>query len=502
MKDLQKILNNSIKLWHGREHYKYQRKITHAIIDGIEKSRSGEETVEIPIELPRQSGKTTAVVDTVEFILAAGVRYFGKPLAIGIFAPEKEQASTDFDRLKMQYLELAKLGFSTKVKTKTDLKFPQKWNSKTIRLFDRQGRFLGEVYIFPITKTSHPESKTLDVIIIEETQDVDDDRMKKAVFPMGASTNALRVYVGTAGNRICYFKKQIDSNPRKIIIPLEEVFSDRQEMFNRSGDNSHLLYKKFVDHEIKENGIEDDYIQTQYYLKWIIGSGQFTTAEDIDALVGNFGLITENRKRILKDKDGNEIKKDPYPVFIGIDTAKHPDKTVVTALRNNEDLPKVKKKDEAEVVRGQICNWLVLRGENYEDQFEIITDWLKRFDNILGIGIDATGQGDFMPDKFERHTGYNIKRVKFTVESKDVIYKILSQVIKNKLTLLPNIPDDPTYREFRQELLDLQKKYKGRFMSVSHPEAKGAHDDFSDSWAIAEYVKAEFYKHEPSINII
>src|SRR4030067_3010134 len=74
------LFDDTIKRWHNREHYGYQREITQAIIGAVEQSKTGQ-TIEIPIELPRQSGKTTAIVDVNEFLLAAPLRFFNHPLS-------------------------------------------------------------------------------------------------------------------------------------------------------------------------------------------------------------------------------------------------------------------------------------------------------------------------------------------------------------------------------------------------------------------------------------
>ena len=491
-----------VRMWHDRVQYQYQNKISSAILSAVDDSANGV-TAEIPIELPRQSGKTTSIVDITEFLLVAFHHYYGRPIRVGIFAPQTEQATTDFDRLKMQYGEISPLGFQTRLKSDQDSKFPEKWNSKTIRLF-HGGTFVGEVYIFPISKTSNPESKTLDLIIVEEAQDVNDEKMKRAVFPMGASTNAPRVYVGTAGTRLCYFKQQLDTNPRAIRISLEEVFTDRKKTAEETGDPIHLRYEQFVKNEIETNGFDSDYIKTQYRCMWVIGTGQFVTGEQLEELV---------------DDDRGLSNRSDRAVYIGIDTAKSPDQTVVTVIADGKRDPR----------KSALVNWLSLPGENYEDQFEIITGWLlpvwenmldekgepiktkegtvqqrlvSGFPDIRAIALDATGQGDFMPDKFERHTGYNIIRMKFTQESKDVMYKNLLQVIHNKLTSIPNATKDRNYIGWKTELINLEKEYKGRFMSVHHPDDKNAHDDYPDSWALAEYAKSETMRTEPTITIL
>lgn len=475
---LHEDLNNHIEIWHDKEHYRYQQKITKAILKAVIDSKMGI-TVELPIELPRQSGKTTCIVDVVEFLLISHKKLFNRPLSIGIFAPQEEQATTDFDRLKMQFAEISPLGFSAKVdielKNKNPIRFPSKWNSKTVRLYNGS-EYFGEIYIFPITKSSNPESKTFDLIIIEESQEVDDIKMKNAVFPMGISTNAPRIYVGTAGTRLCAFKTQLDNNPRAIKILIDDVIKERRIMFDKTGDPTHLYYEKYYGHEISTYGLDSDYIQRQYKGKWIIGTGQFTTVEKLNELI---------------EKGRGIIQRTDEPVYVGIDTAKIIDRTVVTIIQDNKDNP----------THSDLCGWLSLKGDNYEDQFEAIKDYLSNFSNIRGIAIDATGQGDFMPDKFERHTAYNIIRVKFSLQSKDILYKGLSQVIHNKATTLPDVDNDDNKR-FREEMINLEREYKSSYLSVHHPKDPKAHDDYADSWALAEFAKTEVIKNEPKLSFI
>lgn len=504
---LHETFQKHVQIWHGRTHYPYQERITRAIIEAMEASRAGE-TVEVPIELPRQSGKTTSIVDVTEFLLCAWRHFYGDSLPVGIFAPQKEQATTDFDRLKIQYQDITPLGFTTRSHIDKDLRFPEKWNSQTIRIFN-EGRLHGEAYIFPISKTSNPESKTLGLIVIEEAQLVNDEKMKRAVFPMGASTNAPRILIGTAGTRLCYFKNQLDTNPRAIRISLEEVFADRRRVYEQTGDPYHLRYEQFVTHEIEENGRESDYVKTQYLNIWVIGTGQFCTAEQLDE---------------IEEEELDTLEKCERGVYVGIDTAKSPDETVVTVIADREG-------GEEEQIKSDLVGWLSLRGENYQDQFDIIKDWLEPkyedvldehgnpkksrrtgeverrlvsgFPDVRGIALDSTGQGDFMPDMFERHTSYEIIRVPFSQSSKDILYKNLLQVIHNKLTRIPaKNKSDKNYIGYRTQMLNLEKEYKGRFLSVHHPDDPNAHDDYPDSWALAEYAKTELTKNAPGITII
>src|SRR5690606_27749645 len=112
----------------------------------------------------------------------------------------------------------------------------------------------------------------------------------------------------------------------------------------------HLIYENTVNQEIEKHGRDSDEIARPYFGKWLIGTGQFVTQEELDALYTDRSPTYRHTKMYC---------------FAGIDLAKHPDSTVVTILRWNDEL---KKKE--------ILNWLELKGENYQDQFDIIRAFL------------------------------------------------------------------------------------------------------------------------------
>src|SRR3990167_7042744 len=218
MQEIFQMRDDLLKTYHNLDLYPFQKEISNEIIKKVFNNEGGESFIEIS----RQAGKTEAVVRTVEFLLLVGRAFLNKPLRIGIFAPQHEQAKTDFDRLK-EALE------SKPLADEFELTFPES-NANTLNVF-QAGENYGFCYIFPITKTSHPESKTLDLIIYEEAQHID----------------------------------------------------------------GVLNYKRYVEKEIKEKGEDDDSIKTQYKLEWVIGVGQFITTEQFDALFGDYGIIESSR---------------------------------------------------------------------------------------------------------------------------------------------------------------------------------------------------------------
>jgi hypothetical protein len=82
--------------------------------------------------------------------------------------------------------------------------------------------------------------------------------------------------------------------------------------------------------------------------------------------------------------------------------------------------------------------------------------------------------------------------------AKDVMYKNLKMQIQESLTTLPNLGTKQG-EKFKQQMLDLQQEYKGNFLSVHHPKdasdvkEEDLHDDYPDSWALAEWAFAKWY---------
>ena len=82
------------------------------------------------------------------------------------------------------------------------------------------------------------------------------------------------------------------------------------------------------------------------------------------------------------------------------------------------------------------------------------------------------------------------------------MYKNLKVSIKELLTTLPK-QGTKNSEKFRQQMLDLQQEYKGQLLSVHHPDDPNAHDDYPDSWALAEWAYAKYNEdNNASISLI
>ncbi len=193
------------------------------------------------------------------------------------------------------------------------------------------------------------------------------------------------------------------------------------------------------------------------------------------------------------------------------------DENSLELLVDNEKSPK------------ELVDWLPFSGTNYIQQCELIKDWLltmeleaRHYNLYVGIDaakakdetivtvlkfrqgfqkggiqhicIDSTGAGDFMPDWFDLNTRWPVSGIKFTSVMKDILYKNLQAVIKNKGTALPQIKVEEqvfiseTHRGFWEQMLYLQKEIVGRLLVVHHPVGEEYHDDYPDSWVLAEHA--------------
>ncbi len=527
-KKLQQLAATHLWKFHKVRFYRYQwrvfRKVLIPLLQNMivltgkeitEEQINELESVMLNFEYTRQSGKTTSIVYTVEIIMIYVTRLFGVPIEIGIFAPQKEQATTDFKRLK-NALSRSKQSLMV-VDHDANQKAKEESNAKTIVLGNGSS-----CYIFPLTSTSKPESKTLHLILREEAQDGDDKIFNDDVMPMGASTNAVVVRVGTAGTRKCDFYRDIQKG-RAYVMTYPEIAADRRRMYELTGDARHLVYERTVKSLIGQKGLNSVQVQKPFFNVWQLQGGMFI---DTHQLIKNrINSVFDNPagdtmfheylawhqaapRRSLPECDEwatqHGLTDEQYAKyrawteedhFFGLDTAKSMDQTILKIGRYING-----KRVIVRSVGG-------MRGTNYEDQFDQIMEELKWF--RIGAGaIDSTGQGDFMPDKFERHSAYTIYRVKFSRLSKDVMYKSLENQLLNggmqyywqdpvatgvKMLqpgahLTEQQQTAQAVEEFEDEFIDLTRRYVGEVMVVEHPDEEDAHDDHPDSTALMNFA--------------
>ena len=227
-------------------------------------------------------------------------------------------------------------------------------------------------------------------------------------------------------------------------------------------------------------------------LEWIISRGMFIDIEKLEKECGD-----EYLDRVLQDHVANHVAG----IDVGGGSSKNKDEadsTVITIVEVDWNNPVLMEStiDEAtgeDIVylayNTYIKDWLEIApevAENYEEQYHIIMDYLKNF-RISKIVIDATREAS-LGQRIQANVRCEVILFTFSSKSKSEIYKHLQTEINTGRARFPMskaTTETKEYKKFSQQLADLQKSYSGSYLVVSHPNERGAHDDYPDSWALA-----------------
>lgn len=227
-------------------------------------------------------------------------------------------------------------------------------------------------------------------------------------------------------------------------------------------------------------------------LEWIISRGMFIDISEFEKNCGDTYL-----ERVQADHMANHV----IGVDVGGGSAKNrseADSTVATVVEvdwNNPVLMESTVDDETgqDIVylayNTYIKDWLKISpeiAENYEEQYQILMDYFKNF-RVARLVIDATRESS-LGQRIQANVKFEVWLFTFSSKSKSEIYKHLQTEINTGRARFPmseEVQQTGEYRDFIQQMGDLQKSYSGSFLVVSHPDERGAHDDFCDSWALA-----------------
>ena len=227
-------------------------------------------------------------------------------------------------------------------------------------------------------------------------------------------------------------------------------------------------------------------------LEWIISRGMFVDIEKLEKECGD-----EYLDRVYQDHKANHVAG----IDVGGGSSKNKneaDSTIITIVEvdwNNPVLMESTKDEETgeDIIylayNTYIKDWLEIApevAENYEEQYHIIMDYLKNF-RISRLVIDATREAS-LGQRIQANVNFEVWLFTFSSKSKSDIYKHLQTEINTGRARFPMseaVKNTREYQRFSQQLADLQKSYSGSYLVVSHPDERGAHDDYPDSWALA-----------------
>lgn len=453
--------------------YSYQEEIAYRIIYSVITFEGSVLTV----LLSRQSGKSETmafVIDTLTVLLPAlakiipDLEQFSNGFRVGLFAPQSDQVVTTYSRAMTRL---------TSANAEMVLSDPDLLVSleSEVRLNLSNGSFLaGQV----ASKQSKIESKTYDLIIIEEAQDTDDFLVTKSIEPMLTATGGTLVKVGTTGVTKNHFWYEIQANrnhDRKIPdkrlrnhfeYAYKEIISARRHQFEIDHKKFHLNYEADILRKKERWGEDSQAFKLAYALVWDLESGMLISDKEFNTLL--------NRKLGFQEPSTGDY------VVAGLDIGKAPAETVLT-------IAKVWYTDDPfEKPYKQILAWVCLGGLDYEAQHHEILNYIVGY-NISTIFADYTGVGKPVVDRLVYACGeyVNIEPYTFTAQSKsDMWYNFTSDIQTRRLIVPANrvVRSTFEFQKFEEQMKNCQKYFNGAYMVCEKSE--GYFDDMVDSCAL------------------
>lgn len=453
--------------------YSYQEEIAYRIIYSVITFEGSVLTV----LLSRQSGKSETmafVIDTLTVLLPAlakiipDLEQFSNGFRVGLFAPQSDQVVTTYSRAMTRL---------TSANAEMVLSDPDLLVSleSEVRLNLSNGSFLaGQV----ASKQSKIESKTYDLIIIEEAQDTDDFLVTKSIEPMLTATGGTLVKVGTTGVTKNHFWYEIQANrnhDRKIPdkrlrnhfeYAYKEIISARRHQFEIDHKKFHLNYEADILRKKERWGEDSQAFKLAYALVWDLESGMLISDKEFNTLL--------NRKLGFQEPSTGDY------VVAGLDIGKAPAETVLT-------IAKVWYTDDPfEKPYKQILAWVCLGGLDYEAQHHEILNYIVEY-NISTIFADYTGVGKPVVDRLVYACGeyVNIEPYTFTAQSKsDMWYNFTSDIQTRRLIVPANrvVRSTSEFQKFEEQMKNCQKYFNGAYMVCEKSE--GYFDDMVDSCAL------------------
>ncbi len=425
--------------------YSYQVPV---MVDIVERSLKLQGGV-ITALMPRQSGKSEAIAMACFYLLMlSAMGGTPVPMKVGVVAPSEPQALllTRKIREKIKRIEPQLRAYG--ILPNKDLESWMEWPNGTL------------LKALSGSKTAQVVGESFTLMVLDESQDIEDEVKQNRLDPMGAHYNAVRVYIGTPGFTPNFFYRALqDPDASHHIVRMEQAMAE----------NPH--YVRYVDAQRRELGEDSAAFRRQYLLEWLFNIGQPITYRDMEAMQ-RIGL-----ERTLSYSE--------LPAYVGLDLAKYEDSTVATVILDPGD-GKVP----------QIAGWLELKGLGYEDQLQDLVLWLKRWPMVQLLVVDATGAGDPVLEWWKSaRPDLKLEPFKFSAPSKDALYKEYLRTIEDRRLGIPqSAPEDrPTarascteaesLRRFISQHTTMQREVKHGLMLLHHPP--GGHDDYADSAALA-----------------
>jgi len=457
-----------LKVLVGHDLHPYQKPLARRIMESVI-INDGEEVTALA---SRQSGKSETVADTVATMMILLPRLaklypdllgkFKDGIWVGLFAPTEAQAETLFGRT------VTRLSSERAVEIMDDPEIDDTAArvggvTRQIRL-KKSGSTITMMTANPRAKI---ESKSFHLVIIDECQEADDFVVSKSISPMLAYYAGTMVKTGTPTTSKNNFYRSIQLNRRR-----QTGRGSRQNHFQwdwKDVSKFNPNYEKFIRKEMLRIGEDSDEFQMSYNCKWLLERGMFVTSTIMDEL-------GDTSQELVKSWHKT-------PVVVGIDPARKTDSTVVTVVWVDWDRP-----DEFGYFDHRILNWLEMQGDDWEEQYYQIVNFLENYD-VLAVGVDANGVGDAVAQRLKLLLPRaEVMSLTSSPSEQSKRWKHLQALIQRRMISWPSHAKTRrlrTWKRFYQQMVDAEVQYKGPNFLVQAPDESYAHDDFVDSLAIA-----------------
>ena len=475
---------NFCELYSGRTLFPYQEQFSKSVIRSILTN----DGAEITALFSRQSGKSETIAVTVGGMMIIlptlanmpmfaddpRLEMFKDGLWVGIFAPSQRQAQITYGRMK------ARLQCKTARAVLEDDDFRLQFstsNGQTVALTN--GSFATAI---SASDGSNIEGESFKVIICEECQDISNFKIQKAIHPMGAAYNASIIKIGTATTHKGDFYDAIQRNKKEAEIKSTHIKNHFEYDYTIAAKYN-PKYARYVEGEKKKLGENSDAFRMSYKLEWIIERGMF-----IDIATFERNNTEPLLERTLSDMQSTHV--------VGIDIGGVNDDTVVTVCEVDWNMPVIMESRTDEetgedinylAYNAYVVDWLRISNEpDYEEQYPIIMDYLSHF-KIARVVCDATREAA-VAHRLRANLNCEVIPYVFSSKSKSDLYKHLEkEIVTGRARICAGEETQKTveYQMFLEQMADLQKGYSGAYLVVSHPDERGAHDDFPDSFALA-----------------
>lgn len=472
------------ELYSGKTMFPYQEQFSKRVIRSVLEN-DGEEITAL---FSRQSGKSETISLTSGGLMIIlpqlanmpmfaddpRLKMFKDGMWIGIFAPSQRQAQTTYNRIKARIQ--SKPAQMILADPEFNLYFTTS-NGQTVSLSN--GSFVTAI---SASDGSNIEGESFKLIICEECQDISNFKIRKSIHPMGAAYNATIVKIGTATTHKGDFYDAIQRNKRNDAEKKSHI-RNHFEYDYKVASKYNPNYAKYVEKEKARLGEKSDEFRMSYCLEWIIERGMFIDIAIFEPQCGEFTL-----DRVSYDKVATHVA--------GIDLGGKGDSTIITMVEVNWAIPAIlesRVNDETgeeevyEAYNTYIKDWHMIENEpDYEQQYPEVCDYLDHW-KVARIVCDATREASFA-HRLKANRREEVIPYIFTTKSKSELYKHLDKEIaagRARFCAGDNTRYTKEYQLFLEQMGDLQKGYSGQYMVVAHPDEKGAHDDYCDSWALA-----------------